>query len=262
MDFLFLSKLLPLFFYPLGLASLLLLISLIVNWKYPRWTPIPVALALLVLLIFSNEWVSSALVQSLESRVPPLEWENIPTVDAIVVLGGATKNPEAPRPMVDVNEHGDRLFYAAELYKQQKAPLLILAGGRINWAGNIGSEAADMASLLKTLGVPSEAMIQESLSLNTYQNAINVQQIMQAQDIEKIILVTSAFHMPRSLAIFEKLGIKAIAAPTDFFITKTYQQSWENILLNLLPDAHRLTLSTMAIKEYFGLVIYRLRGWL
>ncbi|ELR97730.1 YdcF family protein [Gloeocapsa sp. PCC 73106] len=260
MDFLFLSKLLPLFFYPLGFASLLLVISLILGWKYPRWTPFPVALALLILLVFSNEWVSSALVQSLESRVPSLE--EIPQVDAMVVLGGATKNAEKPRPMVDVNEHGDRLFYAAELYRQQKAPLIILAGGRINWGGNIGSEAADMAQLLQLLGVPPEAMILEPLSLNTYENAINVQEILKKEGIERILLVTSAFHMPRSLAIFEKLGIDAIAAPTDFFFTGTYQQNWQSFILNLLPDAHRLSLSTMALKEYFGIFIYRLKGWL
>jgi uncharacterized SAM-binding protein YcdF (DUF218 family) len=262
MDFLFLSKLLPLFLYPLGLACLLLFLTLVLAWKYPRLTPFPVAIALLILLIASNNWVSSALVYSLEAKYPPLGVEGVPPTEAIVVLGGATKNPEPPRFMVDVNEHGDRLFYAAKLYREQKAPLIILAGGRINWAGTGGSEATDMASLLTFLGVPPEAMILEPDSLNTYENAINVQKILQKEGINQILLVTSAFHMPRSLAIFHKLGINAIPAPTDFLITKTYKSSLEDFILNLLPDANRLSLTTLALKEYIGLVIYRLKGWL
>lgn len=260
MDFLFFSKLLPIFIYPLGLASLLLFVTLILAWKYPRWTPFPVAFALVILLISSNAWVSAALIYSLESRYPPLM--NPPVVDGIVVLGGATKNPEPPRLMVDVNEHGDRLFYAAQLYHQQKAPKVILAGGRINWGRTGGSEAADMASLLTILGVPPEVMIEEPLSLNTYENAVNVQTILQESDIKTILLVTSAFHMPRSMAIFHKLGIDAIAAPTDFLVTKTYNSSFEGFILNILPDANRLSLTTLALKEYIGMVIYRLKGWL
>lgn len=260
MSFLFLSKLLPIFLYPLGLASLLLLIALILFWKKSRPTPFPVILALAILLIASNDWVSNALIYSLESQYPPLV--NPPTVDAIVVLGGATHSPEPPRLMVNINEHGDRLFYAAQLYHTQRAPLLILAGGRISWQGKGSSEAADMATLLEMLGVPRQVMIEEPFSLNTYENAINVQEILQETGIERILLVTSAFHMPRSLAIFTKLGIDAIPAPTDFLVTINYYYSLEDFILNLFPQASRLSLTTLALKEYIGIVIYRLQGWL
>lgn len=260
MSFLFLSKLLPLFFYPLGLACLLLLATLVLHWKKPSLTPFPIAASLILLLLAGNSWVSSALVQSLEGKIAPPS--SIPAADAIVVLGGATKSAETPRPMVDVNEHGDRLFYAAQLYHNQKAPLIILSGGRINWAGNQGSEAADMSVLLQMLGVPRDALIEEPFSLNTYQNALNVQQILQEKELKTIILVTSAFHMPRSLWIFQKLGISAIPAPTDFFITKTYRNSTQGLILSLLPQAKHLSLTTMALKEYIGIFVYRLRGWL
>lgn len=260
MDFLFLSKLLPLFCYPLGLASLLLFIALVLYWKYPRLTPFPIAGALMLLLLGGNAWVSSALISSLETRVIPSQ--PLPKADAIVVLGGATKSAQAPRPMVDVNEHGDRLFYAAQLYRENKAPLVILAGGRISWSGNTASESADMAKLVQMLGVPFEAIIEEPLSLNTYENAVNVKKILDSQGINKILLVTSAFHTPRSLAIFQKLGVEAIAAPTDFFITNTDDSSTSGFILNLLPEAKHLSLTTTAIKEYIGFVVYRLKGWL
>ena len=89
---------------------------------------------------------------------------------------------------------------------------------------------------------------------------------MRANNIQKILLVTSAMHMPRSLRIFQKLGVDAAPAPTDFLVTQQeleeYTGSLQAILLNLTPDSERLLQTTRALKEYIGLVIYRLRGWL
>ncbi|MGK7943875.1 MAG: YdcF family protein [Microcystaceae cyanobacterium] len=259
--FLFLSKLLPLFLYPLGLASLLMLVTLILWWKHSRWTPYPIAISLIVLLLASNVWVSHGLIYSLERQIPSLT--NVPNADAIVILGGATRSPVIPRQMVEVNEHGDRLLYATKLYKEGKAPLIIAAGGRIGWSGQKGSEAQDMAELLQLMGVPKTAIIEEPESLNTYQNAININSILQQENIKQIILITSAFHLPRSLLIFKKLGINPIPAPTDFFVTlNNAPSSLEGIILGILPDAHRLSVTTLALKEYIGIIIYRLRGWL
>lgn len=115
--FVFLSKLLPLFLYPLGLICVLLAIALIMAWRQSSWIQIPIALALLVLLISSNGWISNLLVKSLEwQNLPP----TIPSADAIILLGGATKSASYPRPMVDINERGDRILYAAKLYLDKK----------------------------------------------------------------------------------------------------------------------------------------------
>jgi len=108
--------------------------------------------------------------------------------------------------------------------------------------------------------------LQEPNSLNTYENAVEVKKILQAKGIQRILLVTSALHMPRSLAIFQKQGIDTIPAPTDFLVTNQEIQevnsSPQATLLNVLPDSDRLQQTTRAIKEYVGLVIYRLKGWL
>lgn len=262
--FLFFSKLLPLFFYPLGVVCWLLVMALILWWRKSRFVPIPVLTALLVLLLSSNSWVANSLVQS-------LEWQQIPqgalpTADAIVVLGGATKSKFPPRPSVDLSEAGDRVLYGAQLYRQGKAPLIIASGGRINWRGGGSAESADMAEIMRTLGVPDSAILQDPTSFNTYQNAVNVQQILKKQGIRRILLVTSAMHMPRSLAIFQRLGIDTVAAPTDFLVTRQElaepNSSIEASLLNIVPDAFRLEMTTRALKEYLGTLIYRLRGWL
>lgn len=262
--FLYLSKLLPLFLYPLGLACLLMLVALVTLWKRPRWAAAPILLALIVLLVGSNGWVSRSLVRSLEwQNIPPTE---LPNAEAIVVLGGATKSAFPPRPSVDLSEEGDRVFYGAQLYQQKKAELVIVSGGRIDWRGSGPSESADMAAILSQLGVPTAAILQDPNSLNTYENAVNVRKILEARGIRRVLLVTSAMHMPRSLLIFKRQGIAAIPAPTDFLVTANELQEMQNspqaTLLNLLPDTDRLYQFTRALKEYIGLVVYRLRGWL
>ncbi|MEM8602509.1 MAG: ElyC/SanA/YdcF family protein, partial [Cyanobacteria bacterium P01_H01_bin.121] len=97
---------------------------------------------------------------------------------------------------------------------------------------------------------------------------IEVQKILQQQNFQTILLVTSATHMPRSMAIFTKLGIQATPAPTDFLVTTEPQPQaaaglqWQEFLLRLAPNADSLNLTTRALKEYLGYLIYALRGWL
>lgn len=262
--FLYLSKLLPLFFYPLGLACVLMVVTLVVMRKRPRWATAAIAAALIVLLVGSNGWVSRSLVRSLESQNIPRG--ELPNAEAIVVLGGATKSAVPPRLSVDLSEEGDRLLYAAQLYQRSLAPLVIVSGGRIDWRGRGSSESADMAAILRQIGVPASAILQEPDSLNTYENAVNVKKILDSRGIRRVLLVTSAIHMPRSLLIFQRQGIAAIAAPTDFLVTDNellqLQSSPQATLLEVLPDADRLQQCTRALKEYVGLFVYRLRGWL
>jgi uncharacterized SAM-binding protein YcdF (DUF218 family) len=262
--FLFLSKLLPIFFYPLGLACLLMVVALIAFWKRPRVAIGAIATALFVLLIASNAAVSRSLVRSLEwQHIPKGE---LPQVAAIVVLGGAIKPKVPPRPWVDLADRGDRILHGAQLYRQGKAPWLIFSGGRIDWKDNSDSESKDMAAIALAMGVPQSAILQDPTSLNTYQNAVNVRNILDDKKIQRrVLLVTSAMHMPRSLLIFQRQGMNAIAAPTDFLVTEDDfkpPDSWQEIIFNLLPDIENLGNTTSAIKEYVGIAVYRLKGWL
>jgi uncharacterized SAM-binding protein YcdF (DUF218 family) len=206
------------------------------------------------------------LVRSLETQTIPTG--ELPKADAIVVLGGATKPQVPPRPWVDVSEEGDRVLHGAKLYREGKAPKLILSGGRIDWRGDVpgnGSEAADMAELVKSMGVPESALLLDPSSLNTRENALNVQQLMVTNRIQTILLVTSAMHMQRSLRIFQRLGINAIPAPTDYLTSAgdrdSFRRTPQATTLSLLPDAEQLRHTTRALKEYLGIAIYWLRGW-
>lgn len=269
--FLFFSKLLPLLVYPLGLSCLLTILGLVLLWRSPRAAAVAMVLSLLVLVGGSNSLTASALVQSLEARAIALETAatgnppgDLPAAEAIVVLGGGTRPADPPRPWVDLMEEGDRVLYGAKLFLEGKAPYLILSGGRISWNGEPGrSESEDMAAVARAMGVPGAAILQDPTSLNTRQNAVNVGAILERENLGRILLVTSALHMPRSTAIFRKLGIDTVPAPTDFLFAygDARPDSWEAIAIALLPDADSLRQTTRALKEYLGIVVYWLRGW-
>jgi uncharacterized SAM-binding protein YcdF (DUF218 family) len=259
---LFLSKLLPLFVYPLGISCLLLIAAIAIFWKRPRRAAVCLGISLAVILLFSNNLMAQSLLQSLESRYSPLM--NPPQVGAIVVLGGCTRPPSRLHAWPEVSESGDRIIYGARLYRDGVAPKVILSGGSIPWSGRMQPEALDMATLIQLMGVPPQALLLETGSLNTYENAVNTKALLKAQQIlEPIVLVTTASHMPRAMGIFRKLGIQAIAAPTDFLAPAAGQpKTFLGGLLGLLPDATSLDQSTLALKEYVGTVIYWARGWL
>jgi uncharacterized SAM-binding protein YcdF (DUF218 family) len=260
--FLFLSKLLPLFFYPLGLSCVCLAIAVLTFWRRPRFAAGAVALALSVLLLASNTFLARGVVRSLERRFLPATV--MPKAEAIVVLGGCTQSRLSPRPWVEVVESGDRLLYGAKLYREGQAPWLILAGGRVDWRHPGQAESVDMAELIQTMGVPSSAILQDPWSLNTRENAVNVKKILETHQLRgPVLLVTSAMHMPRAIAIFRQLKIDAIAAPTDFLVADLGQRpSIMASLLEMVPNVEALEMTTQACKEYLGLCIYRLRGWL
>ena len=262
--FVFLSKFLPPLAYPLGLAILLVLAALFLR-KRPRLRTTVEAAALLILVLASNHWFSFLLARSLEWQYLPPAGE-IPVADVIVLLGGGTEPALAPRPFPELNGAGDRLVRAAILYQAGKAPAILASGGNITWLENRASTpATDMAALLGMMGVPSSAVWLEDQSQNTYENAVFCAKILKEKNITRVILVTSAMHMPRSVALFRKQGIDVIPAPADFTVT---QAGWAELtstpeawLVNQLPSAGSLGLTSAVLKEYFGLIVYRLKGW-
>jgi len=262
--FVFLSKFLPPLIYPLGLAILLIAAALVLR-KYPRLRTAAEILAVLILILFSNQQVSSSLARSLEWQYLPSG--EIPSADVIVLLGGGTEPGQPPRPAPELNGAGDRLMQAARLFRAGKAPSILVSGGNIAFFGNTSSTPAEeMRFLLVEMGIPNQAIWLESKSQNTYENALYCAQILREKGIKRVILVTSAMHMPRSVALFKKQGIEVIPSPADFSVTV---QNWneqnatpEAWLVNLLPSAGNLSTTSAVLKEYIGIFVYHLRGWL
>lgn len=260
--FLFLSKFLPLLVYPLGLAGLCILAALLL--RPSRLRTLVLVLAFLLIWLGGNRWVASTLVRSLEWRYLPEK--ELPPAPVIVVAGGGVRAGDYPRPIVEVDESGDRLIYAAYLYHQGKAPFVLLSGGGMTWYAP-DTDGPGMDALLQILGVPKKAIIIESASRNTYENALFSHKILEKRAIDTIILVTSAMHMPRTASLYAKQGFDIIPAPTDYLLS---QAEWRFLihadirtqLLNLIPNAEYMRWTYLALKEYLGMTIYHLRGWM
>lgn len=262
--FIILSKIIPPLLYPLGSSCILIVAAICLSRKnrLQRWF---LVIAFLLLFLGGNRWVAWGLTRSLEWRyLPPSE---IPRADVIVVLGGATHSASYPRQMVEIDSAGDRILYAFSLYQQGKAEHLLLTGGAIEWMNSDINPATDMASLFEVLGISRNAFWLVTDSRNTYEDALYSAKLLREKGISRIILVTSAIHMPRSVGLFEKQGLEVIPAPTDFTVT---QQGWQNLIknsisgyiFNFLPSAENLSTTNRALKEYLGILVYGINGWL
>ncbi len=260
--FSFISKFIPLFIYPLGLTWILLVVALVLR-KKPGWQRAAIILAIALIWIGGNTWVASALERNLEWQyLPPEEFAE---EDVIVVLSGGTDAPLYPRSTVEVNGSGDRVIYGAHLYHRGVASHLLVSGGSVPYLGESVPECQQMAELLVMLGVPEDAIWQETFSRNTYENALYSYEFLQEKGINHIVLVTSAFHMPRSVMLFEQQGFKVIPAPTDYHITvESWGRLWEpdflTQLYNFFPTVSNMSNTSHSLKEYLGLLVYRLRG--
>jgi uncharacterized SAM-binding protein YcdF (DUF218 family) len=264
-----LSKVLPLLIYPLGLACILLALALLVR-RRPGWQAVLLAVTLAIVWLGSNQLATMALVRSLEWQYlpDPKPQGKVPQADVIVVLGGATRPQAFPRPTAELNEAGSRLLHAAWLYQQGAAPRILLTGGTVPMLSP-GSEpeAESMAEILSIMGVPAEALLLEDNSRNTYENAVETRAILEELGAGRVLLVTSAMHMPRAYQVFTRAGLDVTPAPADFIVS---ERDWQHYtqpnlaiqIYNLLPKAENLYRTTRAMKEYVGLFVYRLRGWL
>lgn len=257
----FVSKVLSFFVFPLGAACLLIGFALAAQF-YRRFRLAIIAnlAALAVLWLMGSRIIAGALLRPLEMHnLPP---SPMPSADAIVVLGGCTEAGSPPQPTVHLVQGADRIVYAAELYREHKAPLVVLSGG----GGRGSPESAQMAEIIQLLGVPGAAILEESFSRNTHENAVNIKPILSAHQIHRVLLVTSAATMPRALAAFKREGVDVVPAPTDFLSTNIASISSlkdaRGIVRQIYPDSETLDESTKAVKEYFGLVGYRLAGWI
>ena len=190
----------------------------------------------------------------LEDAYRPKAMSVLPEADAIVLLGGATRGDTHWSSRSDLNAQADRLTHAAALYHAKKAPVLVLSGGA---AEGSRPESVQMAEHLEVMGVPHHALLHESKSRDTRENAEYTAAVLQGKGMRKILLVTSAFHMRRAVPLFQGQGFEVIPAPTDF-----QRRVAEPGVPRWLPTVDDLARSTYAIREYVGYIYYRYRNFI
>lgn len=240
---------------PLGTCFLLAGIGLALFWlRRPRAGRACLCAGMAWLLLWSLPLPSFWLCSAIERRFAQRPAPDYATADAIVVLGGGMVGSRPgwiDRPQL--GPAADRVWFAAQLFRAGRAPRVIVSAGSDASDGQVEADAT--AAFLEDLGVPASALLLDRRSRDTAQNASYSQAILREHRLAKVLLVTSALHMPRALAAFRKLGIEAVPAPADFSVSPSgpWPQRW-------LPNADALDASSRAIKEVVGLWGYRLRG--
>lgn len=259
--------------YPAGLSFILALAGFALKRaeadRKKRWGNRLMVLGLLIFYIFGNGWVSEKLGRSLEWRVKspdPME-----RADGVIVLGGSIAAKVKPRKTAELSDAGDRVVYGAYLMQEDMADWILCSGGDAGVGNSIQKEADSMKEILLRFEIAEEVILIERQSRNTIENAIYSLQIASEKGAESVYLVTSASHMPRSLAIFQKQALKMgldqlkiFPAPCDYSqVEPEVNPPWYYQLANfILPDARALENSTKYIHEYYGIIYYKLRGWI
>ncbi|MFJ3484603.1 YdcF family protein [Pseudomonas sp. NPDC090202] len=238
---------------PPGLFLLLLLLAWWLKHSRPRLARSLFVIGLGGLVAMSLPVVVEWSARSLE-RIPPLaqsQWQDLAQrADAIVVLGsGRERNDPSWGSDIPTGIALERLRYAARLAKASGLPILVTGGLHY---GEPPSEAAIMAESLKNdFGVT--VRWQEGLSRTTWENATMSAAILQPQGIRRVVVVTQAWHMPRSVWSFEKAGFSVVPAPVGFLGVDNARPfgGWT-------PEARAVWQSGQLINEAAGLLVYPL----
>lgn len=257
--FLYLSKLLPVVVYPLGLSMTLLAAGAVfATARRPAIGRALAGTAIALLWVCSSPVFAGWLLGALERQYPARALADTPEAEVVIVLGGAIGQPVPPRVDIDLTAASDRVLHASRLYRAGKARRVVVAAGNIPWIRSVKPEAELIRDLLVEWGVPSNAIEILGGSRNTYENAVEVRDYRARRNFQSALLVTSAAHMPRAMAVFRRLGIPVTASTTDVEVTDALATD----LMAWLPDAGALAVTTAAVKEWVGIGAYRMLGYL
>lgn len=254
--FFIVSKILGFFALPsnflisLGILGLLLLCTRLT--RFASWL---VVTSLVLLAIAGLSPLGNVLMLPLEQRFPP--WDpshGAPT--GIVVLGGAiSPDVSGARGVVALDEAAERITVAVELARRYPDARIVFSGGNSNLIENGPVEAALAVREFEALGIPHDRITAEEQSRNTVENAVFSRLIADPKPGERWLLVTSAYHMPRAVAVFRAAGFPVEAYPVDWRTRGPI-----DTLQPFGSLAAGLERTDVAVREWVGLVVYRITG--
>ena len=256
----------PMFFYfsqflsflamPLTLVLLLLVTAVIFipksRGRKILWTGI------LLLVFFSNPFLSNLALLAWE---PPYKsFEEIPNREIGIVLTGVTNLNKTTTDRTFFGRAADRITQALQLYRMGKIKKILITGGQGLNPTNPYSEAELLKRFLVMTGMPETDILIEEKSVNTRENAVFTKGFLKKNGIaidQEFVLITSAFHMPRSKKCFDKVGLNTLPFPVDY-----YSHDIKYDLPELLyPRPEALVNWQLLVKEWIGLIVYRLVGY-
>jgi uncharacterized SAM-binding protein YcdF (DUF218 family) len=254
----FLDKLISVFVFPLGFSLTACVLLLVLGGSgWIRAGKTSIALAVLGLWVASMPLVATYALRTLEKTYPLLSVSETPSADVIIVLGGGVRPPNGDNPFPDFGDASDRIVHGLRLLLAGKAQKILLVGAGNGWGSDTTSEGGAMSQVLQDLGVDAGAILIEEQSRNTFENALYAKQIWDREGFTSGLLVTSALHMRRAADVFRKRHFSITPVPIDARAGALETM----MLLSILPDVRALEQTTFALKEWLGLLVYKIRGW-
>ncbi len=239
----------PLFVLPLGLSFIVLFSNLNKNVQNK------VLRLIIFLWTFSIGLISEILWRFVEYPWKRIDESQAPTADAIIVLSNDGRHLAPGSSKIFEWKDPDRFISGIKLFREQKAPKLIFTGGASPSKKVIKTEGDLYRKDAISLGVPSEAIVTTNRVFNTAQEALAIKQYFESNpSSQQILLVTSAFHMQRAKKVFERQGFIVYPFPVDFKTSTNL--SWKDPY-NWIPNSHSLSMSSKAIREIIGRIIYK-----
>ena len=238
------------------LVSPIILVLLILAYAVIRQSRKAVIFVIVLLCIASTPIFGERIFRSLEQHQVRLQPQDVDAADATVVLSGMLKSVEGKNGNITEWAGGvDRFFGGIELYESGKTPLLIFTGGLLPWQTGQEPEGELLRRFAMRMGVSGDAVRVSESAQNTQQESLAVKKLL-GEKMKNIILVTSAFHMPRAQKLFEQAGFKVTPYPVDFGVTVQDVRP-----MDFLPSAGALAMTDAAVREWLGRVYYWLREY-
>jgi uncharacterized SAM-binding protein YcdF (DUF218 family) len=255
--FFFVSKIFWMIASPINLLLLAALIGVLLCFgRRARFGRGLALAAILLLLAAATLPLGMLLIAPLEDRFP-LPPPDLPSPEGIIVLGGAINDPVSQaRQQTIFDEGGERLTEAVVLAKLYPQARVVYTSGSSSFAGTTSTEALQARKLMSQMGIAPERVTIEDKSRNTEENASFTAAIVHPQASQHWIVVTSAFHMPRAMGVFEKAGFHPIAYSVSF---RTQGRELEDLRVTFDPVRNLRTFE-IAVHEWIGLVAYWASG--
>lgn len=250
----YLTRIFWLLVQPLSVVVLLLIAGLALSFLKRRWPGrVLVGLATLLLFVFSFTTFGYLLIAPLENRFQrPAEPARI---DGIVVLGGGMDGEvNSVRGGWELNRSGDRFVEALRLALAHPEARILIAGGP---AALVQQEPEALAGkrFFEAFGIAPERILIDDKSRNTEENALYAKQLAGTSEGQTWLLVTSAFHMPRSVGLFRKVGFSALPWPADYLASGA-----EGVRIKPDQSTENIAVANLALREWAGLAGYYMTG--
>lgn len=229
------------------------------HFKRSVQTKKKVDLVFCTVTFFSNSFIFNFLVGAWET--PPSQHPYAGQYDAVIVLGGVSHyNAEVDR--IQFLRGADRLFQAIDLYKTGKVKKIVFAGGSGYILHPEYKEGALIKKYVLKLGIPESDFVIENESRNTHENAVFTKHLLEQEKISgKLLLITSAFHMRRSLACFNKEGLFPDPYSADVYGKPIKGKKSIDFNTLIIPSLEPLMDWTNFIHELVGYVVYKISGY-